>query len=63
MLGAMIGLKPVCPSDWPALFDWNSSPSGDASQYPSKATLLQALEDAHTQIAAALPGVPESRLA
>ena len=47
MLGAMIGVKPVCPPDWPALFDWNSSPSSDASQYPSKATLLKALEDAH----------------
>ena len=61
MLGAMIGLKPVCPSDWPTLFDWNSSPSSDASLYSSKATLLKALEDAHVQIAAVLPAVPESR--
>lgn len=61
MLGAMIGAKPVCPADWPALFDWNSSPSSDAGRYPSKATLLKALEDAHTGIAAALPGVPASR--
>ncbi|MFM8577784.1 MAG: DinB family protein [Planctomycetaceae bacterium] len=58
MLGAMIGLKPVCPSDWPTLFDWNSTPSSDASLYPSKATLLKALEDTHAQIAAALPAVP-----
>jgi hypothetical protein len=61
MLGAMIELKPVCPADWPARFDWSSSPSGGAGQYPSKATLMKALEDAHTQIAAAMPGVPESR--
>jgi len=61
MLGAMIGVKPVCPPEWASLFDWNSSPSSDASQYPSKATLLKALEDAHAGIAAALPGVPESR--
>ncbi len=47
MLGAMIGVKPVCPPEWTALFDWNSSPSSDASQYPPKATLLKALEDAH----------------
>lgn len=60
MLGAMIGLKPVCPPDWPVLFDWNSSPSQDAGQYPSKATLLKALEDAHVGIAAALPAVPEA---
>ena len=61
MLGGMISLKPVCPPEWPARFDWNSSPSSDASHYPSKAGLLQALEDAHAGIAAALPGVPESR--
>jgi hypothetical protein len=61
MLGAMIGVKPVCPPEWTALFDWNSSPSSDASKYPSKATLLKALEDAHTQVAAALPTIPESR--
>ena len=60
MLGAMIGLEPVCPGDWPDRFEWNSSPSGDASLYPSKAALLRALEDAHVRIAAALPGVPES---
>jgi hypothetical protein len=61
MFGAMIGVEPVCPADWAARFDWNSSPSSDASQYPSKATLLTALEDAHSKIAAALPDVPQSR--
>ena len=61
MLGAMIGVKPVCPPEWASLFDWNSSPSSDASQYPSKATLLKALEDAHAGIAAALPSIQESR--
>ncbi len=61
MLGAMIGVKPVCPPEWTALFDGNSSPCSDASRYPSKATLLNPLENAHTGIAAALPGVPESR--
>ena len=61
MLGAMIGTKPVCPPEWTALFDWNSSPSSDASLYPSKAVLLKALEDAHLGIATALPSIPESR--
>jgi hypothetical protein len=61
MLGAMISLKPICPPEWISLFDWNSTPSSDASLYPSKATLFKALEDAHTQIAATLPDVPESR--
>ena len=57
MLAAMIGAKPVCPADWAARFDWNSSPSSDATRYPSKATLLQALEDAHRRIAVALQGM------
>ena len=61
MLGAMIGLKPICPPEWVSLFDWNSTPSSDASLYASKATLLKALEDAHAQTAAALPHVPASR--
>jgi len=61
MLGGMIGTKPACPDDWPALFDWNSSPSSDASLYPAKARLLQALDEAHAAIAAALPAVPETR--
>ncbi len=63
MLGGMIDLKPVCPPEWANLFDWSSSPSSDASLYPSKATLLTALEDAHAQIAAALPNVPEPQWA
>jgi hypothetical protein len=61
MLGAMIGVKPVCPPDWAALFDWNSSPSSEASRYPAKSVLLKALDDAHAGIAAALPGVPAAR--
>lgn len=63
MLGGMLGVKPTCPPEWVPLFDWNSTPSSDMSVYPSKATLLKALEDAHAAIAAALPGVPASRWA
>ncbi len=61
MLGAMIALEPVCPPAWPLLFYWNSSPLSDASVYPSKVVLLEALEAAHGKIAAALPSVPASR--
>ena len=61
MLGGMIDLDPVCPATWPAVFDWNSTPSSDVSLYPSKATLLQTLAAAHAQIATALPSVPASR--
>ncbi|NBV45563.1 MAG: DinB family protein [Planctomycetia bacterium] len=61
MLGAMMGLSPVCPGEWTALFDWNSTPVADAGRYPSKAELLAALEEAHGRIAAALPAFPASR--
>lgn len=61
MLGAMIGTEPVCPPGWTALFDWNSSPSADATLYPSKETLLAALEAGHDRLASALPGVPQAR--
>ena len=40
MLGAMIGARPICPPEWTSLFDWNSTPSSDASLYPTKAVLL-----------------------
>ncbi|NCY02901.1 MAG: DinB family protein, partial [Planctomycetia bacterium] len=61
MLGTMIGVQPACPPEWTSLFDWNSSPSSDGSRYPAKAVLLGTLEEAHARVAAALPGVPESR--
>ena len=61
MLGAMVGLKPVCPPEWTALFDWNSSPSADAAIYPSKETLVKALEDGHARLASALSDVSLSR--
>lgn len=61
MLGAMIGTAPACPPEWTALFDWNSAPSADATRYPSKPTLLAALETAHDAIASALPEVPQAR--
>lgn len=61
MLGGLLGHDPVCPPDWASLFDWNSTPTSDAGCYPSKAVLLQALTDAHAQIAVALPSVPASR--
>ena len=61
MLASMIDAKPVCPPVWTSLFDWNSKPSSDASQYPAKSVLLKALEDSHSGIAATLPNVPETR--
>jgi DinB superfamily len=61
VLGAMLGSQPVCPPEWHPLFDWNSSPSADATLYPSKQTLLAALEAGHERLASALPGLPSTR--
>lgn len=61
MLATMIGGSPVCPPDWPGLFDWNSSPVAERSRYPAKTDLLRALAEGHGQIAAALPGFPADR--
>lgn len=61
MLLAMIGEMTVCPPEWVALFDWNSTPTSDPDAYPAKAVLLSTLEAAHAGIEAALPGVPASR--
>ena len=61
MLGEMLGVQRVCPADWPALFDWNSSPTSEAGRYPIKTELLEALSEAHEAIAAAVQQVPEAR--
>ena len=61
MLGEMLGVQPVCPADWPPLFDWNSSPTSEADRYPTKATLLETLSAAHAGIAAAVLQVPAAR--
>ena len=63
MFGGLIGIRPVCPSEWQPLFDWNSTPVAVSLRYPSKGDLLAALEAVHSGIAAALPAVPASRWA
>ena len=63
VFGGLIGVQPVCPTEWQPSFDWNSTPMADPVRYPSKADLLEALEAIHSGIAASLPAVPASRWA
>jgi hypothetical protein len=56
--GNLVGLKPTQPADWEQLFGWSSSPTNEAARYPSKAALLQALDEGHARIAAELPKIP-----
>ncbi len=60
MFGGLIGLQPVCPTEWQPSFDWNSAPVADPVRYPSKADLLATLEAIHSELAASLPAVPAS---
>ncbi len=48
---SLVGAAPVCPESWKELFNQGAKPLADRSRYPSKAALLQALEDAHTRLA------------
>jgi len=50
-----VGLPPGCPEGWKELFGMGATPLADRSRYPSKAVLLQTLEDAHARLADAVP--------
>ncbi len=49
-----LGLESTFPADWEATPTVDGVPSGDASQYPSKAELLAELTAQHERVAAAL---------
>src|ERR1700676_1126074 len=46
-----LGLPPAFPPEWKDLFVMGAAPLSDRSRYPSKAALLQALEEAHARVA------------
>jgi uncharacterized damage-inducible protein DinB len=52
--GGFVGLSPICPGGWKELFNQGAKPLADRSLYPSKAELLQKLEEAHTRLAEAV---------
>ncbi len=57
-----LGGSPACPEAWGELFANGTTPVADAAKYPDKATLLQALEDGHGRVAAALEGATDAQL-
>ena len=49
-----VGAAPLCPEEWKELFNQGAKPLADRSRYPSKAELLQRLEQAHNRLADAV---------
>jgi DinB superfamily len=49
-----VDAAPVCPEEWKELFNQGAKPLADRSRYPSKAVLLQKLEEAHSRLADAV---------
>ena len=56
-----LGLPPACPAGWKELFGIGVQPLPDRSRYPSKAVLLNALEDAHARLADAVTSASRRR--
>lgn len=50
----LLGVAPLCPSDWPEKFGRGSTPLPDRGIYPAKGVLMAALEAAHGKLAAAV---------
>ena len=57
------GLPPSCPAGYKDLFGMGTQPSSDRSRYPSKAELLQTLEDAHARLGEAVQKATPETLA
>ena len=63
LVGGALGLPPAMPEAWLPIFNNESHPSADATIYPDKATLLDALARGHARVAEAVsqaaPGTME----
>jgi uncharacterized damage-inducible protein DinB len=57
---SFVGLSPICPAGWKDLFNQGAKPLADRSLYPSKAELLQKLEEGHARLAEAVTRSPEA---
>ena len=55
-----IGVDPWLPEDWSELFGTGSTPVCNADSYPSKGSLLTALDDAYSRLSDALSELGES---
>jgi uncharacterized damage-inducible protein DinB len=62
-LGQLLGLDSDLPEGWSETFQTGGEPSGDASIYPSKEELLEALKVQHARNAEAVKNTDSSRLA
>ena len=62
-LGQLLGLDSDLPEGWSETFQTGGEPSGDASIYPSKEELLEALKVQHARNAEAVKNTDDSRLA
>ncbi len=62
-LGELLGLDSDLPEGWSETFQTGGEPSGDASIYPSKEELLEALKVQHARNAEAVKNTDSSRLA
>jgi hypothetical protein len=59
----LLGAQGGHAADWRELFGMGAKPLADRSQYPAKADLLKALEDAHARLSAAVSEATPEMLA
>ena len=59
----LLGGEPSMPEGWTELFGRGSTPSPDASKYPTKAELLTELERSHQQVTELVAAVDDAKLA
>ncbi len=61
-IAEVLGVKPWLPEQWLAPFITGSVPDTDRQAYPSKAELLQALDDGQRKVSEALAAMDEQEL-
>ena len=59
----LLGIDSIAREDWGPLFGGGSTPIAGAANYPTKQTLIEALEQAHAAIAEAFPRTTDARFA
>jgi DinB superfamily len=59
----LLGGEPTMPDGWAELFGRGSTPSPDASKYPTKAELLTELERSHQQATEAVAAADDAKMA
>ena len=62
-IGEEMGIAPWLSSEWLSLFGRGSTPTSEASQYPARSAVLQALSDAEARIVSKLNSMTAADLA